>query len=130
MRFLKRFKRYKLPDVGISVDDVKDICIELEDAGFEVTFPDTGGEILLRINIKKNSGYFKYNEVKEVLLRLKDYLGEHWYNGMVILSQQLYDTTIYLFDSFDEEKLYIIDDRRVIDITHRDIKEIYIYYKL
>ena len=60
---------------------IKDICIELEDKGFEVTYDMCkNGTSDIGINISKdNTGRdaFKYGDIKDVLERLKDYMGQN-----------------------------------------------------
>ena len=67
---------------------IKDICIELEDKGLKVTYDMCkDGTSDIGINICKNVGVhqhrhedvsFKYGDIKEVLNRLKDYLGHNY----------------------------------------------------
>lgn len=57
------------------VDTVKDICLELEDEGFDVRH-----NWINETTIMKGTGakhvLFDYNEVKEVIDRLREYLGD------------------------------------------------------
>lgn len=68
-----------------TIEDIKDICIELEDKGYEIGF-GTGngyhsvlietGEFMFRSN---HTNVFYYKDIKEVVERLKDYLGDRFF---------------------------------------------------
>ncbi len=79
MKHLKRYNENK------SWEDIRDIYLELEDNGFEVDVIKADGwnrrrlKYDQRIVIKKiDKKLFYYSEVKEVILRLKDYLGDDY----------------------------------------------------
>ncbi len=69
---MKHLKKYNESVEKISIQDVKDILLELEDEGFTTKFlwnTDNMHEFI----INKNYKAFKYIDAREVLLRLKDY---------------------------------------------------------
>ncbi len=72
---MKYLKKYNESVEEKSMEDIRDICLELEDEGFKVEFKH---EHFDSIRISKPNKTFKYEEVKEVMLHLKDYLS-HWY---------------------------------------------------
>lgn len=67
------------------IPDLKDICLELEDEGFDISFAshESSGNpytatYVYHVCIQKN-GTYRYNEqVKEVCERIKDYLGDNY----------------------------------------------------
>ncbi len=80
-------KSYKVFESKLNqVEDVKDICIELEHDGFIINVNKIYG--VYEVRIEKLSDevdedleefipkYFKYSEVEDVINRLKEYLGE------------------------------------------------------
>ncbi len=72
---MKHLRKYNESKEDISIEDIKDICQELEDEGFSVRI--IPGIDLIYINICLLSHlYFQYKDVKETVLRLKDYLGD------------------------------------------------------
>ncbi len=77
---MKHLKKYNESiEEKKSFEDIRDICLELEDDGFDIFyagFYTTGATCAIRI--AKPSEKFLYTEVKEVLLRLKDYLGSNY----------------------------------------------------
>ena len=114
---MKYIKSYKLFES--KVDDIKDICLELEDDGIRVEISDIifnvhyfpKGEKTIEIgSIYKT---IKWSFVKDTLLRLRDYLSDD-YLGYVIM-----DPTDKVINSGDE--MNIDDDR--------DINLFRIYYK-
>ncbi len=58
------------------VDDVKDICLELEDIGFTVNSNYQMSNKTRCLNISKDGNVFKYTEIEDVVDRLKNYLGD------------------------------------------------------
>ncbi len=93
---MKHLKKYN-ENSDISKSDLQDICLELEDNGFEVEFKYRYG--LNHIKISKNNKSFKYDEVKEVMLRLKEYLGDLYEKTLV------YQALDYYICDFDEVSL-------------------------
>jgi hypothetical protein len=96
MKHLKTYSLYEIPSdyklfeasSSISIlpeseqetgEDIRDICIELEDEGYEIFFGSGNGYHSLFIVYKSDKhgyGVFYYKEVEEVIERLKDYLGD------------------------------------------------------
>lgn len=65
--------RYEDKDV---VDDVKDICLELEDIGFTVNSSYQMSNKTRCLYISKRDDVFKYTDIEAVIDRLKAYLGD------------------------------------------------------
>jgi len=87
MKYLRLFESNSV------VEDIKDICLELEDIGLDVEI-ESSGRFNGLISISKNqigdasqddslSEFFDYSEVREVIERLKDYLGNRIISIMV-----------------------------------------------
>jgi len=84
MKYLKYFEN--MNDVSSVKEDIKDICLELEDIGFDIyverglDWLDNENFIPYIIKIYKKldeeEEYFNYSDVEEVIERLKDYLGD------------------------------------------------------
>jgi|ERR1035437_7837117 hypothetical protein len=98
MKYLKRFNEDRkvgslkktglgpmsTKDMDDKVDNIKDICLELTDEGFvcDITRIDTQIEIIIhKTNVKLGDALyasalkeFRYEEVKEVVERIKDYV--------------------------------------------------------
>lgn len=68
------------------IETVKEICLELEDEGFTIKISPSTPQYQARneyyVTIGKFIGLthksFEYNDVQEVIDRLKDYLGKHF----------------------------------------------------
>ncbi len=106
---MKHLKKYNESKEEISLEDIRDICLELEDEGFKIEnteeptlqdvkdilleLEDEGFKVIFSrfanreyfncytytINIVKEKAKFIYDDVKEVLLRLKDYFPDELY---------------------------------------------------
>src|ERR1035437_8934779 len=64
-----------------SFEDIKDICLELEDEGFRVKMSDYGlGISKIVFNGTYKVGKFKYSDIEEVIERIKSYLGDNFSN--------------------------------------------------
>ncbi len=81
MKYLKLFEAYPgepirpVPNTQVE-DDIKDICIELEDLGFNIHInPYTGVIFIYRKHNMYQHIPFNFTEIKEVVKRIKDYLG-------------------------------------------------------
>ncbi len=72
---MKHLKKYNESREETLLQDIRDILLELEDNGFAVEIEDICflREQPFAIKISRNKS-FRYSEVKDVLLRLKDYL--------------------------------------------------------
>ncbi len=131
---MKHLKKYNESANEISLQDVKDILLELEDEKFEVIVDNTEyGSDVIKITIN-GPDYpmedFKYHNVKETLLRLKDYLGSHWKFGSVMIYNYDYEEVDkFNIESFDEGGLCIYgNEYHVQDATESDITSIEIYF--
>lgn len=79
MRHIKSKRIFESSEI---TEDIKDICIDLEDEGFNISFlsgyPEIDVHNRLDINKCSHQGpyfkFFNYKEVEETINRLKDYL--------------------------------------------------------
>ncbi len=74
---MKHLKKYNESIEQKSLQDIKDILLELEDEGFITRIATRRGIATITIT-NHNVTYFKYPDVKETMLRLKDYLGSNY----------------------------------------------------
>ncbi len=117
MKYLKVFETF---DKSSMVEDIKDICLELVDIGFEVPvyIPEgdwkdqsKDGLILIgKIDDDKEQEYFNWSDVSEVIERLKEYLGDRIENVMVTSLDNL-DGSFFYWNYLlsDNEKWYSKD---------------------
>lgn len=56
------------------MQDIKDICLELNDIGFVIKFVEAGYTVIKFEIQKENYSSFSYDEVSEVMERIKDYM--------------------------------------------------------
>lgn len=93
---MKHIQSKRLFESIESEEDIKDICIELEDDGFSITHfdrdeftftvgsglghPGTRLLIIELLNSNHQLTEFKYKRVEEVINRIKDYLGNKFIN--------------------------------------------------
>lgn len=93
MKHLKKFESYE-EHLSLSLDIVKEICLELEDDGYDVNItnsskiPDWAKDYLkkgfyvshkdqsITIEISKLRSYFEYNDIKDTVERLIKVLGQ------------------------------------------------------
>ena len=111
MRYLKKYKLFESNDINVR-EDLTEICYELTDGRFDIKtyddpeFPGWGnipgsgtnlphierGDKILCIYLSEYKGLglnyydgFSFDEVREVILRIVDYLGDR-YKGCSVLS--------------------------------------------
>lgn len=102
------------------IEDIKDICQELKDDGFYVNVYQLDQCVLItkRKLLNNGSSYhlveFNYNDVSEVIERLKDYLG----NRFLKTQAQMYMAHWYEIDRKGDET----------PINFKDVKGVKIYY--
>ncbi len=120
MRYLRLFESN-----GV-IDDIKDICLELEDIGLDVEI-ESSDRFNGQISISKNQigdasqddslhEFFDYNEVSEVIERLKDYLGDRMISIMVA-SLDNEDGGIYTWNELDSPNdMWYLDEVHDIEI--------------
>ncbi len=133
---MKHLKKYNENINDISLQDIRDICLELEDEKFiiELNEGKSAAELLANaFNISIESGKeknFKYSEVKEVLLRLKDYLGEKliFVSALIPLANHVYNSFDVIL--FNEEEFRCKGHNQVCDFRDHAIRLIKIYFKL
>lgn len=83
MKYLRKYN-----ESYINIEDIKDICLELTDLGIVISISSTDAyrnkNVIYFHNYNIHNG-MKWNDVKDCLLRLKDYLGDN-YDEMLIMS--------------------------------------------
>ena len=111
MRYLKKYKLFESNDIDVR-EDITEICYELTDGRFDIKiydnneFPRWGhipssgmnlpflelGDNILCINLSDYRDYdgFSFDEIREVILRIIDYLGDR-YKGCSVLSVGEYE---------------------------------------
>jgi len=114
MKYLRLFESN-----GI-IEDIKDICLELEDIGLDIEVgrtirsDDTSISSIVICRPAKDSGdCFDYKDVREVIERIKEYLGDRIHYVMVgsVNSDEDYYTWNELAYSFDNpEDVHYLDD--------------------
>lgn len=97
----------------VDTDDIKDICLDITDNGKFTAFVNSttsykGPRNYIYISLSDPTDYdgFTFGEVKEVLLRLKDFLGIHYGGCSVLISG---DTERVDFTIDDEESIDYLD---------------------
>lgn len=92
------------------IDDIKDICLELSDDGFNIDIDDNPTILykyqqnydIISIVIQRNDGgRFYYKDAKEVVDRLEDYLGDRMYRKFVWEGNHLGWATIGIDSEID-----------------------------
>ena len=95
---MRHLKEYKIFESKISIEDIKDILLELDDAGFRT---DINYYICYRIEIQKpKMGTFIYREVEDVIERLKKFLVDRIIS-IFLYSREHHDLELEKFKKFD-----------------------------
>ena len=86
MKYLKIFENFSEDEIKSTL---KDLCLDLTDEGFKIKFyikPNTASALSNYMYIcKENFGkYFTFSEVIDVVLNIKDYLGDKWVSCGVV----------------------------------------------
>ena len=101
MRYLKKFNESK------DVDVIRDICLELKDMGISVNFNrNSFSEYQIFIGYWNDEKMMLWKDVKDSILRLKDYLGD---DIKKIYFADYYDEDIKFKDVTDNTKFSHID---------------------
>jgi hypothetical protein len=88
MKYIKSYNESSEKSYNKLCDDLSDICLELTDIGFKITFNSYGDDCPgsklrtqpgLSISIFKS--YFKLSEIKETILRIVHYMKIEGYNS-------------------------------------------------
>ncbi len=103
MKYLKLFESFDK-----TKEDIKDICIDLEDNYFKIEFSE--GPINSYVTIHKpnsKNGFqdFTYEEISETLKRIKDYLGDRWIDDNLSASSSPFGQT----GDDDDTKIVIVE---------------------
>ncbi len=128
---MKHLKKYNESVEEPTLQDVRDILLELEDEGFTAKIHRLKSQNVLKILIKKTKlECYKYQDVKETLLRLKDYLGEKIrYISVSIDPNNIWaNWEVYEVIMFNEDELLGRKDGKVHDFHDHDIDTIEIYF--
>lgn len=87
MKHLKSYNESQLSNAKVEAKDIvqnlKDICIELEDEGFKIFLQGINPHVEIHLGISKGGEDFKYGEVSEVVERMKDYMKQEGYSAVV-----------------------------------------------
>ncbi len=127
---MKHLRRYNESKEEPTLQDVKDILLELEDEGFKVKLRNSDKKSkssAFYILIEMKDEYFKYQDVKEVLLRLKDYLEEYLLSVNIVAYAPSIGgryTNRYEITLFDDDGIYGIFDDSTQDFTNSIIWEL------
>ncbi len=120
---MKHLKKYNESKEKISLDDIRDICIELEDDGFLVRI--AYGVDVIRINIFRGGKHFEYKDVKETILRLQDYLGD----SLDRISVYRFGTMAHSKCKANEHSLLGSTNKGMKNITRKLISSLSLYFK-
>ena len=121
------------------IDDLKDICLELEDEGFDVIIGLINGTPEIRIKKhgaecssnqpEADRAAFNYNQVSEVVHRLEDYLGDFLYKVDILYlnknTQLSWGNSYRNFGAFKGRGMC----STVEDFTNKNIQAVSIEYK-
>ncbi len=128
---MKYLKKYNESVEKKSLEDIKDIFQELEDNNFNVKISNRNGSIFISI-VNADGEDFRYSDVKEVLLRLVDYLDPIHISGDVITYYEARnDFHRYDIKSFDENALWVYG--YVVNLVNAilwDIHNLQIYFSI
>lgn len=83
MKYLRKFNEGKYEDD--LKDDIRQIFSDLTDDKCDIYFNSTKNYILLS-NKSHITNYFRFSDIKDELLRLKDYLGDRWISCAVVFA--------------------------------------------
>lgn len=88
MKFIKKFNEPNHESIDDIIDNIKDICLDITDGRFEVSFMDSKDEckvLIISLSDVRDYDGFTLKEVEEVLQRIYDYLGIRRYMGCSVL---------------------------------------------
>lgn len=78
MKYIKLYETFNKKEID---QTLKEICLELEDDGYEISISSPPSfishHIVNSIKISKGCG-FPFSDIKEYLLRMKEYLGDNY----------------------------------------------------
>jgi hypothetical protein len=84
MIYLKTYESYNDINYDIIIDDIKDICLELSDDGFNIVIVEPNYKNLNRLQISiilsrnmEKADLFELGDVKDTILRIGDYLNKY-----------------------------------------------------
>jgi uncharacterized protein (UPF0335 family) len=92
MKYIKAYESIdgdRVRFVSNIIQTIKDILLEVEDLGYETHVYDT-----CLIIHKPDNKNININEIRDCLLRLKDYLGDKYYDCLVCVDIIRFDGTI------------------------------------
>ena len=99
MKYLKSYNE----SISISPDiiqELKDICLELTDKHFSINIVPMGSSYELYISCE-NFNFFYYNEVSEVIDRIKYFLKSQGYRTTII-------TSCTGYEKYDDKACYLV----------------------
>ena len=84
MIYLKTYESYNDINYDIIIDDIKDICLELSDDGFNIVIVEPNYKNLNRLQVSiilshnmEKADLFELGDVKDTILRIGDYLNKY-----------------------------------------------------
>lgn len=90
MKYIKLYESFET--------DIKDILLEVTDLGYQTIYNYGYSKY---IAIFKRSTHINYNEVKDCILRIKDYLGDRYFSCEICDQYNRYPYKIKLDDDFN-----------------------------
>ncbi len=116
---MKHIRKYNENIEEKSIQDIKDILLELEDEGFTVNISNAIHHNVCLITISRNDDeIFGYYEVEETLLRLKDYIGDNYIGAIYTSEFEFMITPIDIPIDIDDDIPYDIKFIRVTFTTN------------
>ena len=88
------------------LQDMKDICLELEDKGYSIWWLNSNHHMMIRKDTNNHDQFeryasFLYGDVEEVVSRLKDYIGNKIANITIVIDSKCYDIKKFNYDLSD-----------------------------
>ena len=128
MKHLRRYNESIDPDIR---QDILDICLDIVDVGFKISIVENKINKNNYIYIEHERSFSPYpykknifkidNNFKEVLLRLRDFLGDRYVNCSLLGNDS--------FGISTEKLIELTEDIDLEDVNKLDILDIVIYFK-
>lgn len=133
MKYLKLYESIdgdRVRFISNIIQNIKDILLEVEDLGYETQVYDT-----CLIIYKPDNKNINLDEIKDCLLRLKDYLGDRYYDCLFYITIiNLDDSRVRGWKEIDlneDTSIYSLYKPYVHkDPTNIDLKKVSIGYKI
>lgn len=95
MKYLTNYKIFESLEEDTLISDLKYICLDIEDEGRFNCSIETydkytiGHYVIISLNDPRDYDGFTFGEVKDVILRLKDYLGSRYGGCSALISGEV-----------------------------------------